>query len=86
MLKKYVTSIPIVVEFFINQKGSKGAIIGGVKLLTDFSPDELVLKSNKAIITLSGDHLEIVAFSENEIEISGKITNIAVEYKRGARS
>ena len=72
-------------EFFINQKGSKGATIGGVRLLTDFSPDELVLKSNGAIMTFCGDHLEIVAFSENEIEIKGKITSYSIEYKRGGK-
>ena len=73
-------------SFFINQSNNKSVKVGGVKLLNDFSSEEIVLRVTRGLVTITGEKLEIKSFSENEIEINGKIVQIVtdVSSRRGA--
>ena len=62
--------------FFVNQDGATSATIGGVRLIKDFNDTQIVVSVKGGSVEVTGDNLEIVAFSENEVQVTGKIANI----------
>jgi len=70
--------------FFINQKGTRLVTVGGVRMLTDFLPDEITLVCVGANVTITGEKLEILRFDANEIIIKGSIENVNT-MKRASR-
>ena len=66
-------------DFFINQKGRKEVVIGGVRLLLDFSKEEIVVRIRNGTIRVVGEKLFIERFDVNEIIIHGKISAIHYE-------
>ena len=63
-------------HYFVNQKNNETVVIGGVRVLTDFSPEFITVAVNGAVIQTTGQKLKIARFDENEIEIVGKIENV----------
>jgi len=63
-------------RYFVNQKNNQTVVIGGVRLLTDFTPELIVVAVNGAQIQTTGQKLKIARFDENEIEITGNIENV----------
>ena len=76
-ISAYLVFIFICVDrYFVNQKNNSCVIIGGVRMLTDFSPEQIIVAVNGAQINTVGQNLKIARFDENEIEIIGKIENV----------
>ena len=71
-------------RFFINQKNAEAVVIGGVRLLKEFSPEQVVVSVAGGTVCVSGEKLFLAGFSENEIEVCGKIRDVVTE-KRGER-
>ena len=69
-------------RFFINQRNNDAVTIGGVRSLTDFSPEQIMVGVGGAFITVAGEKLRIRRFDENEIEITGKVASVITERKR----
>ena len=63
-------------RFFINQQNNNSVIVGGVRLLLEFSSAQIVVGVIGAQVVITGDKLKIARFDENEICIAGKITNV----------
>ena len=63
-------------DCIITQFGDSKIIVGGVKLLLDFVPDEISVRVGGGIVTVSGENLVIERFDENEIIIIGKIHGV----------
>jgi hypothetical protein len=66
-------------RFFINQKNNDGVIIGGVRMLSEFSPLQIIVGVPGANIVVTGEALQIARFDENEINIVGKIANVETQ-------
>ena len=64
-------------RYFVNQKNNTAVTIGGVRLLSEFTPELIVVAVRGAKIQTTGQNLKIARFDENEIEITGKIENVA---------
>ena len=65
--------------YFINQKGNKSALIGGVRQLKEFLPTEIELRVIGGTVKIIGERLTIEHFDENEIYVKGKIDSIITE-------
>jgi sporulation protein YqfC len=63
-------------RFFIEQKNNQWVKVGGVRLLSEFSPEQIIVKVRAGSVSVSGAGLKIATFNENEIEITGKISNV----------
>ena len=63
-------------RFFINQKNNNEVVVGGVRALTDFSPEQIIVGVTGAKVIIMGDKLKIARFDENEIQVTGKIANV----------
>ena len=63
-------------KFFINQTNNAQIIIGGVKLLKEFSPEQITVSVVGGQVNVDGQGLKIAWFDENEMEITGKIENV----------
>ena len=72
-------------DLYIHQAGGHRVTIGGVKLLADFSTEQILLRASGVEITITGEGLQIERFDENEIEIIGTVTNIATQYLSKSR-
>ena len=72
-------------DFFIHQKQDKEVVVGGVKMLLDFLPDEVVLSVPTAQITIQGQNLEIGYFSIDEICICGTIQGVITSKTKSSR-
>lgn len=72
-------------RFFINQKNNSSVVIGGVRVLSEFSADQVVLGVPGGIVLVVGEKLKIASFDENEITVTGKISNVET-VGRGARN
>ena len=72
-------------RFFINQKNNNSVIIGGVRVLAEFSPEQVIVGVVGAQIVVVGEKLKIARFDENEICVAGKILNVET-LGRGARN
>jgi hypothetical protein len=68
-------------DWIITQYDNKKIVVGGVKLLVDFLPDEILIRVGGGIITICGEHLVIERFDENEIIIVGKIIGVNTNVK-----
>ena len=51
-------------------------------MLSEFTPELIIVAVNGAKIQTTGQNLKIANFSENEIEITGKIENVETIGKR----
>jgi len=69
-------------KYFVNQKNNTAVTIGGVRMLSEFTPELIIVAVNGAKIQTTGQNLKIANFSENEIEITGKIENVETIGKR----
>lgn len=65
----------------ITQFGNYRVIVGGVKLLLDFFPNEISMRVQGGIVTVSGEDLLIERFDEDEIIIIGSITGVSNNVK-----
>ena len=63
-------------KFFINQVNNAQIIIGGVKLLKEFSTEQITVSVVGGQVNVDGQGLKIAWFDENEMEITGKIENV----------
>jgi len=63
-------------KYFVNQKNNETVIIGGVRMLSEFSSEQIVVAVNGATVQTTGSALKIARFDQNEIEIAGKIENV----------
>jgi sporulation protein YqfC len=68
-------------DWVITQFGNKKIVVGGVKLLVDFTPDEISIRVGGGIVTVCGENLVIARFDENEIIIVGKINGVTSNVK-----
>lgn len=69
--------------FDINQISNKSVRIGGVRLLTDFTTEQVAVRVTGGVVTVTGEKLKIALFSENEIEITGVIANVETNASHG---
>jgi len=69
-------------RFFVSQKNAESVVIGGVRLLREFSPEQVVVSVAGGTVTVSGGKLFLARFDENEIEVAGKIRDVTTD-KRG---
>ena len=69
----------VVASFFINQQGNCLLTVGGVKSLSQFSTEQIILGIRNGHITVNGEAFEILRFDENEIQICGIITSVGTE-------
>ena len=63
-------------RFFINQKNNEHIVVGGVRFLAEFSRERIVLNVVGAQVLICGERLKIARFDENEICVTGKISNV----------
>jgi sporulation protein YqfC len=63
-------------RFFINQINNNRVVIGGVRGLSEFTPEMVVVKVINGIVHVTGSGLKIARFDENEIEIVGVVENV----------
>jgi len=63
-------------RFFVNQINNSNIIIGGVRMLKEFTPELIIVAVQGGHIHTQGQNLKIARFDENEIEITGKIENV----------
>ena len=63
-------------DFFIHQKQDKEVVVGGVRMLLDFLPDEVTISVPSAQIVIQGQNLEIGYFNIDEICICGTIQSV----------
>ena len=63
-------------KYFINQKNNENVIVGGVRVLLEFSHEQIVLGVPGTRVVITGDKLKIARFDENEIAVVGKIINV----------
>lgn len=63
-------------SWVITQFGNSKIIVGGVKLLLDFFPNEISIRVHGGTVTVSGKNLMIERFDENEIVIIGSIDGV----------
>ena len=66
-------------RYFVKQQNNTSVTIGGVRTLTDFSPEQMVVSVSGAKVIVTGEKLRIARFDENEIIISGKIIEVKNE-------
>jgi len=66
-------------RFFIEQKNNSWVKIGGVRLLSDFTSEQIIVKVRAGAVSVTGEKLKIASFNENEIEITGKITGVETQ-------
>ena len=69
-------------RFFINQKDNSNVIVGGVKVLSEFSSEQVVVGVIGARVVVTGEKLKIARFDENEICVSGRILNVETLNRR----
>jgi hypothetical protein len=69
-------------RFQIEQYGAGRVIIGGVRLLTEFSAETVVVRVAGGVVTVTGGKLSVARFDENEIEIIGVIQNVETNATR----
>ena len=60
----------------MNQTNNSRLLVGGVKLLKDFTAELVVVSVVGGQVQVEGQNLRIARFDENEIEIIGKIENV----------
>ena len=63
-------------RFFINQQNNNSVVVGGVRVLSEFSPEQVIVRVTGAQVVITGERLKIARFDENEIQVSGKISNV----------
>ena len=63
-------------KFFVNQVNNTQVIIGGVRLLKEFTTELITVAVFGGTVNVCGQKLKIARFDENEIEIVGKIENV----------
>ena len=63
-------------KYFINQHDNTSLIVGGVKMLKEFTTELISVGVVGGQICINGQKLKIARFDENEIEIVGKIENV----------
>lgn len=63
-------------DFFVHQIKNQSVVVGGVVSLSDFASDSIVVRVKGGYLTINGSHLVIERFDENEIVITGKITEV----------
>ena len=63
-------------KYFINQSNNSSVVVGGVRTLADFSPEQVVVKVVGAKVVITGDKLKIARFDENEICVTGRVLNV----------
>ena len=63
-------------RFCINQKNNQNVIVGGVRVLLEFSHEQVIMGVAGARVQITGEKLKIQRFDENEICVVGKITNV----------
>lgn len=63
-------------DFFVHQRQDREVLVGGVISLMDFAVDKIVVRVKGGLIEISGKHLIIGRFDENEITILGKINGV----------
>ena len=63
-------------RYFINQINNSDVVIGGVRVLSEFSPEVVTVSVPGGQVRLTGTGLKIARFDENEIEVVGKIANV----------
>ena len=68
-------------KFFINQKNNNSVIIGGVRVLAEFSSTQVTVGVTDARIIITGNKLKITRFDENEICVTGKVLNVETVHK-----
>ena len=69
-------------RFFVSQKNNNSVIVGGVRVLAEFSPTQVIVGVTGARVIINGDKLRIARFDENEICVSGKIAGVETETAR----
>ncbi|MCL2756276.1 MAG: YabP/YqfC family sporulation protein [Firmicutes bacterium] len=65
--------------FFVHQKEDKSVVVGGIRLLCEFTPEEVEVKIRGGNVRITGEHLKIERFDVNEIEIKGKIQSVCTD-------
>lgn len=63
-------------DFFVHQNKNQSVVVGGVVSLSDFASDSIVVRVKGGYLTINGNQLVIERFDENEIVITGKITEV----------
>jgi len=63
-------------RFFVNQINNVNVTVGGVKMLKEFTTEQIVIAVSGALVSVTGHSLKINRFDENEIEVTGKIENV----------
>ena len=72
--------------FFVNQREDRSVIIGGIRLLAEFSHELVEFKIKGGTVKIEGERLRIERFDMNEVEVVGKINSVTTERAgRGAR-
>jgi len=66
-------------SFFVHQKEDRSVIIGGIRLLTEFSHEMVEFKIKGGTVKIEGEHLRIERFDVNEVEVVGKIHSVITE-------
>ena len=69
-------------RYFINQTNNTAVVIGGIRVLSEFTTDIIVVTVYGAQITVTGTGFKIARFDENEIEVTGKIENVETTISR----
>ena len=72
----------VVERYFVNQKNNNNITIGGVRSLSEFSPEQIIVNVPGATVCVTGEKLTIAVFAENEITINGKITDVSTTQTR----
>ena len=63
-------------EYYINFISNKKAIIDGCKSVIDYNEAFISLNLGKRIICIFGSNIEIAAYNENEITITGLFSKL----------
>ena len=69
----------------ITQKNNQSIIVGGVRVLSEFSSEQVSVAVVGATVQVTGQRLKIARFNENEIEVTGKIENVETVQTRSRR-
>ncbi|MDR0384063.1 MAG: YabP/YqfC family sporulation protein [Christensenellaceae bacterium] len=65
-------------DFRIEQINDSKITVGGIKSLTDFFSNKIVVRVVGGEITINGENLLIERFDENEIIVLGKISGVLI--------
>jgi len=72
-------------HYLITQKNNQSIIVGGVRVLSEFSSEQVSVAVVGATVQVTGQRLKIARFNENEIEVTGKIENVETVQTRSRR-